>query len=193
VNSKAIRVLAILSWAVLASTLVAAKIDIRADYDKMFDFKSIRTFAWHPEGAGEYKLLQSSGEDPATLRKLLEPTIVSAVEQNLVSRGLTKATAMPDVNVSYYVLIGPNIESQTHGQFLRPVPEWGIAPFAPGTSALEIYEQGSLILNIASAAQDKMVWRGSAKTEIDRQNSDKERNNRIRDAVRDMIKKLPNK
>ena len=92
-----------------------------------------------------------------------------------------------------YVLIGPNIESQTHGQFLRPVPEWGIAPFVPGTSSLEIYEQGSLILDIADAAADTVVFRDRRRPRSIVRHSDAERNSRIRDAVRDMIKKLPKK
>ena len=86
-----------------------------------------------------------------------------------------------------------NIAAQTVGQFLRPVPEWGVPPFAPATQSLEIYEQGTLILDIAAAGADRMIWRGSAQAELDRQTSDTSRDERIRSVVKDMLKRFPPK
>lgn len=176
----------------LTVSLGAAKIKIKVDYDKAFDFAPVRTYAWHPGGSGDVKLLQNSGDNAQEIKGRIEPVIIRAVDEALAARKLTKAAANPDVLVYYYALIGPNIASQTMGQFLRPVPEWGLPPFAPATSSLEIYEQGTLILDIASAG-DKMVWRGSASTEIDRQNGDAVRDRRIREGVQEMLKKFPPK
>jgi Domain of unknown function (DUF4136) len=180
--------------AALGTTLAAAKIKVRTDYDKTFDFARVHTYLWHPSGAGDVKLLQNSGDDPAALRARFEPVIVGAVDQALTARGLTKALAGgPDVHVGYYLLVGPNIEAQTMGQFLRPVPEWGVPPFAPATQSLEIYEQGTLILDISAVDGERMVWRGSAQAEIDREKSAAARDDRIRTAVNDMLKKFPPK
>src|SRR5262245_24747420 len=185
----------IIAFAALAltTTLGAAKIKVKVDYDKAFDFKPLRTYAWHPKGAGDVKILQNSGDNPEEIKARIDPVIRGVVEQALASRGLTKAASNPDAFIYYYALIGPNIASQTMGQFLRPVPEWGLPPFAPATQSLEIYEQGTLILDIDAASADKMVWRGSASAEIDRQNSETTRNNRIRDGVQEMLKKFPPK
>jgi len=173
----------------------AAKIKIKADRDKTFDFKKVQTYLWNPSGAGEVKLLQASHDNAAELRARFEPVIVPAVEETLASRRLTKAVggAAAELRVSYYVLIGPNADAQTMGQFLAPVPQWGLPPFAPATQSLEIYEQGTLIVDLASVAEDSVVWRGSASVEIDRQNSDSVRNARIRDGIQGMFKKLPRK
>jgi Domain of unknown function (DUF4136) len=184
----------LLLCAALAAAVSAAKIKIKAEYDKQFDFKGVRTYAWHPSGAGKLKLLQATDDNAEALHATLDPIIVGAVEQGLAGRGLMKASgAPPDLNVSYYVLVGPNINAQTVGQFVGSLPVWGLPPFAPSTQSLEIYEQGTLILDIASAKADSVIWRGSANAEIDRQNSDEVRNGRIRDAVQDMLKKLPTK
>lgn len=186
------RFLTVLICAVLVTAADAAKVKVETKYDKEFEFERVHTYLWHPSGAGEVKLLQLSGDDPEALRKRLEPVIVQAVDEALADRGLTRAAASPpDLRVSYYVLIGPNTSAQTMGQFLRPVPEWGVPPFAPATQSLEIYEQGTLILDIATA--DRVVWRGSAQAKIDRELSDPARNDRIRSAVRDMLKKFPPK
>jgi len=179
---------------VLEAGVAGARIKIKTDYDKTFDFSRARSYTWHPDGAGEVKVLQLSGDNPVELRAKFEPVIVPAVEEALARRGLTKAAMPPaDLHVSYYVLIGPNVAAQTMGQFVRPVPEWGLPPFAPATQSLEIYEQGTLILDVADAAADRMIWRGSARAEIDRQNSAAVRAERIRTAVRDMLKKFPAK
>lgn len=192
---KPAHVLTTIVAAILAvSTVVTAKVNVKTQFDKTFDFKGLRTFEWHPDGAGDVKLLHLSGDDPARLRKDFEPVIVQATEQELAKKGFSKATSgQPDLNIYYYVLIGANTEAQVAGQFLAPVPAWGIAPFSPSTTSLEVYEQGTLILDLSAPSIKSMVWRGSAAARIDRQNSDAKRNEIIRGAIQDMFKKFPPK
>jgi len=175
------------------AVVVAARVKVQRQYDKQFKFAGLHTYAWHPTGKGDVKLLQASGENPAALRAQLEPMVVRAVEGALGRRGFTPASASPDLEVYYYVLIGPGISAQTMGQFIAPVPEWGIPPFAPATSSIDMYEQGSLIVDLSSPALGAMVWRGSAQAEIDRSRTPQHREKRIRDAVDDMFSKFPPK
>jgi uncharacterized protein DUF4136 len=183
-----------IALAAAATGLNAAKVKVRSDYDKKFDFAALHTYSWHPDGAGDVKLLQATNDNPSALRGQLEPVIKSAVDQILRQRGFTNpTTGKPDFYVYYYVLVGPNISAQTMGQFLAPVPEWGVPPFAPSTTSLEIYEQGTLIVDVSSVSLQSMVWRGTAQAEIDRARSDAARDARIRDAVGEMFKKFPPK
>jgi len=175
------------------AVVVAAKVKVQTQYDKQFKFAGLHTYAWHPTGKGDVKLLQASGENPAALRAQLEPMVVRAVEGALARRGFTPASASPDLEVYYYVLIGPGISAQTMGQFIAPVPEWGIPPFTPATSSIDMYEQGSLIVDLAAPSLGAMVWRGSAQAEIDRSRNQQDREKRIRDAVDDMFNKFPPK
>jgi len=180
------------SIALVTAPAAAARIKIRTAYDKTADFSRLHTYAWPPAGAGEVKLLEVSGDDPAAMRERLEPIIVGAVDRALAGRHITKAAnAPPDLVVSYYVLIGPGTTAQTMGQFLRPVPAWGVPPFAAATQSLEVYEQGTLILDMV--AGDRVIWRGSAEAALDRGTSDASRNAAIDSAVRDMLKKFPPK
>ena len=184
------------AFALTAATALvgAAKVKVQTQYDKTFDFKGLHTYAWHPTGAGDVKVLQSSDDNPAQLRAQLEPMIVRSVDAALAQRGFTLATSgTPDLHVYYYVLIGPSIASQTMGQFVAPVPEWGLPPFTPQTTSLEIYEQGTLIVDLSVPSRNSMVWRGSAQTEVDRRVSVEGREKRIRDAVQEMLKKFPPK
>ena len=176
------------------AALLAAKLKVTTQFDKTFDFKGLRTFAWHPSGTGDVKLLQATNDNPAQIRTLVEPVIVRDVERALTGSGFARATGgKPDLYVYYYVLIGPNITAQTMGQFIAPVPAWGLPPFAPATSSLEIYEQGALIVDLSSPAHESMVWRGAATAEIDSEATPAAREKRIDDAVKEMFKKFPPK
>jgi hypothetical protein len=177
-----------------AVVTVSGKVKVDVMHDPQFDFRTVRTFAWHPDGIGEVKVLIKNSGDPEVLRKLFEPVIKPAVEQELAARGLTPAQGgPPDVYIYYYVLLTAGDSSQYMGQFVSPTMEWGLPPFQGATQSLKIYEQGSLILDLSSPVLKSAVWRGVAKAEVDRQNSDEKRNRRIREAIRDMMKRYPPK
>ncbi len=180
---------------ILASVaVVSAKVKVDVMHDPEFDFRPVRTFAWHPDGAGEVKVLVKNSGDPVKLRERFEPVIRPAIEQELTKKGLTLASSgTPDVYASYYLLITAGDSSQAVGQFLSPTMEWGVPPFQGVTQSLKIYEQGSLILDLSSPSLKSAVWRGVAKAEIDRQRTEPQRDDRIREAVREMIKKYPPK
>lgn len=179
--------------AVVAGAAMAAKTKTTVKHDKAFDFTGKKTWAWHPDGSGSFKLLQATGEDPDKLFARFDPVIAGAVERGLAARGLTRAASAPDFHVNYYVLIGPGNSTQYAGQFLAPTPEWGVIPFVGATTSFEVFEQGSLILDISAASTKSVVWRGVAQAEVDRQRSAEARDQRLRDAVSELLKKFPPK
>ena len=220
------------AFALAAATALvgAAKVKVQTQYDKTFDFKGLHTYAWHPTGAGDVKVLQSSDDNPAQLRAQLEPMIVRSVDAALAQRGFTLATSgTPDLHVYYYVLIGPSIASQTMGMSISAakLKIFGLSAAMAGLAggllgslqsrvgsldflyfrsltlllvatifgitSLEIYEQGTLIVDLSVPSRNSMVWRGSAQTEVDRRVSVEGREKRIRDAVQEMLKKFPPK
>ena len=66
--------------------------------------------------------------------------------------------------MTYYLLLTTNMTAQTMGQFLPATLQWGLPPFPPATQALEVMNQGSLVLDL-SAKQD-IVWRGVAQAKL---------------------------
>jgi hypothetical protein len=182
--------------AVLAAAVavVQAGVKVKIDYDKEYDFTKARTYGWHPDGAGEVKLLERTGDDPEAIRTKWEPTIKDAVEQELGRVGLVPATSgTPDLMLHYYFLAGPSSESQYRGQFVGAIPPWGVPDFEMTTSSLKIFEQGTLILDIIDGPKRQIVWRGKADAEVNRQNSAAKRAERIREGIRDLLKKFPPK
>jgi len=180
--------------AAITTAGVQAGLKVNVEFDKVYDFTKVRTFAWHPDGAGEVKLLELHGGDPEEIRARWEPTVKDAVEQELAKRGLVPATTgAPDLFVHYYFLIGPGSESQYRGQFIGAVPPWGLPDFAMTTTSFKLFEQGTLVLDLIDAPKRSIVWRGIAEAEVNRQRTPAERDKRIREAASELLKKYPPK
>jgi hypothetical protein len=191
----ALRLVAVIVVAMLLTGVVAlAGVKTRETFDKEYDFTKPKTFGWHPDGAGEVKMLQQSGDDPVKLNERFEPVFKDAIATALAKRGLVLATnGKPDIVIHYYVLIGPNSESQFRGQFVGAVPPWGLPDFAMTTTSFKVFEQGTVVLDLMDAARKEIVWRGVAETEIERQRMPAERDARIRQGIADLLKKFPPK
>jgi len=192
---NALRLVAVIAVSLLLTGVVAlAGVKVRADFDKEYDFTKPKTFGWHPDGAGEIKMLQLSGDDPVKMLERFDPIMKDAIATELAKRGLLLATnGKPDIVIHYYVLIGPNSESQFRGQFIGAVPPWGLPDFAMTTTSFKVFEQGTVVLDLMDAPRKEIVWRGVAETEIQRQRTPAEREVRIRSGVADLLKKFPPK
>jgi len=188
------RALVVVAGLAAAAAVVHAGIKVKVEFDKEYDFTKAKTFGWHPDGAGEVKILEKEGGDPEAIRKRWEPTIKDAVETALTKRGLVPATSgIPDLYLNYYFLAGPNSESQYRGQFIGAIPPWGVPDFAMTTTSLKIFEEGTLILDIIDGPKRQIAWRGIARAEINRQNTAAKRDQRIREAMAEMLQKFPPK
>jgi hypothetical protein len=179
-------------WLCAVVVAEAAKIKTQAQGDPVFDFRPIKTWAWDPAGGGDVLLARAADDDPAVVKRRVDPVITAAVERELAGRGLTKVTTgAPDITMHYYLLVTVGFDTQTMGQFLPAVPMWGVPPFAPATSSLNIIQRGSIVLDAVSTSLARVIWRGVAQTDIDKIKNDAERDGIIRDSVRDLVKKLP--
>lgn len=185
---------AAVALAFVVAPALDAKVKIRVQHDETFDFGTLKTWAWYPSGAGEVKMLISADDDPAQLKAQVDPIITEAVARELAKRGMVPAPAgsKADVHVLYYLLISVGDSSQAMGQFIN-TPAWGLPPISGGTTSLEVYEQGSLVLDLIAVSQKSTVWRGVAQAEIDWEKTSAQRRQRIQDAIRDMLAKYPPK
>jgi len=181
--------------AAAAVILQAKKVNLRADQDKQFDFRAIKTWGWDVEEKGDVKMARSADDDPAAIKRQFGPTIVDAITGELNQRGLSPAAAAaaPDLRFHYYLLVTVGVNAQVMGQFLPAVPEWGLPPFNAQTSAFSIVQTGSLVLDAVSPTLSRVVWRGIAQTEIETERTDEQRHKRIREVVRELVKKFPRK
>jgi hypothetical protein len=178
----------------LGLAVLSAGVKVRSQYDKTFAFKGLKTWAWHPDGAGDVRMALTADDNPASVKEKVDPVIQDAVQQGLTARGFEKAPAgaVPQVYVTYYVLINTSQSRQTMGQFVPTVPEWGIPPFSYGaTQSLKVFPEGTLILDLTEAKARNIVWRAAAQAELQFKRQPAEREAALRAAIADMLKKLP--
>jgi len=170
---------------------VLAKVDIKVAFDKTFNFKEAKTWSWSEE-PGHLMMARTQDDKPDAVRARLEPIVIDAVEQAMTQRGLQKASSYkPALVMTYYVLLSTNMTAQTMGQFLPATVNWGLPLFPPATQSLKYMHAGSLVLDLS--ANGTVIWRGLADTKIAPDTTDANREAIVRQAVRELIKKLPTK
>ena len=184
----ALTVVAALSAIALSVPTVAARVDVKVEFDKTFDFKSVRTWGWQSPNPGEVKMARTQEDDPEAMRKHAEPIVVDAVTVEMQRRGLQPAFPH-DLTVTYYLLLTTTMSAQTLGQFLPAVTAWGLPPFEGATQSLKMMNRGSLVLDLS--AKDVVIWRGVAQANIKFDADDQKREKLIREAVRDLLAKYP--
>lgn len=166
-------------------------VDVNIEHDKAFDFKSARTWAWNPKGAGDVIVARTKDDDPAAIKRKAEPLILDAVAGEMMGRGLQPAAAQPDLIITYYLLLTNNMTTQSLGQFLPATTAWGYTLVAPATQSIKMMNQGALVLDMS--AKDVVVWRGVAQARVAFEADDKKREAILREGVRDLFKRYPPK
>ena len=177
--------------AVLLAVATAMAVDVKIDFDKTFDFKSARTWAWNPDEPGAVRMARTQDDDPDVARRSAEPVIMAAVASELERRGLQPATATPDLTVKYFLLLSTNMSAQTVGQFLPSTTEWALPPFTRSTQSVKLMNRGSLVLDVS--ARGTIVWRGVANANIKVDADAAAREALIREAVRDLLRRFPSR
>ena len=168
-----------------------ARVDVKIDFDKTFDFKAGATWGWNP---GRHRRGQDGAhpdDDPEAMKKHAEPLILDAVTTEMTRLKLQQAPSDPDLIVNYYLLLTTNMSTQTIGQFLPATMAWGLPPFPQATQSLKMMNQGSLVLDLS--AKGTVVWRGVAQAEIKIGSDLKSREAMLREGVRDLLKRYPPK
>ena len=175
---------------VLLADSALARIDVKIDFDKEFNFGVVRTWRFDPAGNGEVKMARTQKDDPDAAKAVAEPIIVDAVTKEMQLLKLQRADS-PDVIVRYFLLLTTNQTAQTMGQFLPGTVAWGLPPFQQTTQSLKLMNQGSLVIDLA--ANGNVVWRGIAQAKLKFDADFKKREAVIREAVHDLLRRFPPK
>jgi hypothetical protein len=155
----------------LAQALKMPKVDL--DFDKEADFPAFHTYSWKDPAA--------AAKDPQ-----MHTRIIWYVERELEKKGLQKALeGQGDLFVRYYAKAHEGLKgTPTQGQSYLP---GGSGQLTTGVDFRTVAE-GTLILELQRAADEKAVWRaGTEYSSIDKKRIDAE----TASAVRLLISKYP--
>jgi hypothetical protein len=119
-----------------------------ADYDPDADFAGYRTYAWK--------------DGTPAKSDLMHKRIVSAIESQLESLGMTESDGDPDVYVLYHVALSEErrIDVDEFGYTRR----WRY----PVATTVDVYDVkiGTLIVDLLDGTSEEGVWRGFAEREL---------------------------
>jgi hypothetical protein len=169
---------------VLAPALLLAQ-KTSYDFDKSADFASFKTYA-HKDGT---KVGQP----------LIDERIVNGIEAELAKKGLTKVEANPDVFVVYHVAFDKQKDISTfssgYGGGYGPYG-WGYGGgWGGGTTTTQVRDilVGTLVVDVADAKKNAMVWRGMGVKEVNTQAKPEKRDKSIGKALEKIFKNYPPK
>ena len=154
---------------------------VSSDYDETVDFNAYTSFSWMAQPDQVRGNLTRLGQ--------LQEKIESAVEQNLVSHGFSKASEDPDFYVVYHAALeqqitGATIDTWGYG-YRRPFRRAGVV-YADVT--VDSYQEGTLIIDIVDAEKNELVWRGTAEGAV---NTPQQAVEKIDEAVAQILTTFP--
>lgn len=172
------------SFVVGIITFAAALAGCSAVYNVSYDYDQslspgtrLSTYQWLPPA------------DEAGLNSLDAGRIKNAVNAELKLKGLRAVSQDPDVHVTADIVTNEK----------RVIRDWG-GPFyypyrwpyyGPRTIDYYQYQEGTFILDFIDPATNKLLWRGTAKAELDDADTPEKRDALIGEVVRKILANFP--
>ena len=182
-----------IAFAIAAVSIAGcASIKVSSETAPGVDLSNRVTYVWHSP-AGRLPT------DPRIDRDAFDRDIRAQVDESLAARGFRPAAAgaPADLMVAYRAFVKVKTDVGAVNDPAGFATGWGAYPAdqgyradSGGTYATE-WEQGRLDIDLLDADGARLLWRGSAKTELDFSNPPKERQRRLRRAVARVIEQLP--
>lgn len=153
---------------------------IRTDYDRAADFGALHTYAWRPRP-------QLPSGDPRFDNAVIDAPVRAAVERVLGTKGYAKTPGSPDFLVGYHGVVRSKIDVTTVDR------TYGYRRVGIGSPRLDVgtYDEGTLLIDVIDPATMKLLWRGSATAVLRQRTSPEKREQRINDAVSEILAKFP--
>jgi hypothetical protein len=174
-----------LAMAIVLAPALAMAQKVSYDYDKTATFASFKTYA-HKDGT---KVGQP----------LIDDRIVAAIDAEMALKGFTKSESNPDVFVVYHTAFDKEKDISTFssgygggygGYGWRYGGGW-----AGGTTSTQVRDIliGTLVIDMADAKKNQVVWRGMGVKEVDTQAKPEKRDKSINSAMKKIFKNYPPK
>jgi hypothetical protein len=177
------RVIGGLAAALLLVPVLAMAQKVSYDFSKSANFASFKTYAMK--------------DGTKVGQQLIDDRIASAIEAAMAAKGFTKAASNPDVFVVYHVAFDKEKDISTYSSGYAG----GYGPYGwgwgggMGTTTTQVRDIliGTLVIDMADAKANQLVWRGMGVKEVDTQAKPDKRDKSITNAVNKIFKNYPPK
>ena len=152
---------------------------VKFDYNKGNDFSKYKTYDWIAVPV------------KATINGLVVERVKKAVDAELETKGLRRSANNPDFLIAEHLVKKDRVDVDSWGYGYGPyVGYWG-GVWGPGEISTYHYEEGTLILDFVDAGSKKLVWRGTAKADVQSFDSPDKSDALIQAAVQKILKNYP--
>lgn len=185
------RILTILIVAVVAVAAGCSSITVRTDYDRDADFTLYRTFGWLPQPTSS---ISGSAAQAQARNDLMDKRILSAVNNQLVNRGLQIDTTSPDLLLAYHTGVQDKVEVTDWGYSYPSYGAWG-GGYGYGGRNIDVYsyQEGTFILDFIDGKTHRLVWRGTATGVLDTNPNPEKSEKNINQVVEKLLAQYPPK
>jgi len=169
----------------LLLTTIAFAQDVRYNFAAGQDFSKYKTYKW----------VQIKGADQ--LDNLAEQQLKTAVDAELGTKGLTKTEVdNADLFLAYQVSLGQEKQFNTFDTGWGYGPGWGGGWYGGGgggmsTTTSTTIHIGQVGLDMYEAANQKLVWRGTASKTLDPKAKPEKRQKNLKKGVAKLLKNYP--
>jgi len=144
-------------YAALATLAVAAtgcaSMNVHAYAERGFDLTRLHTYAW-AEGAPE-----ATGDPRLDNNRFFDERVRSEADSRLEARGFEKTSKTPDVLVHYHASMTQRIDTRDLDR------QYGSC--ARGACQAEVYDAGTILIDLVDAHTNTLLWRGWAEGSLD--------------------------
>lgn len=178
--------LAVLLSTVALATACSSGMQVSHDLNPAADFSAFTTFGWMEEA-----------EARPSSQQLVELRVKSAVESELVARGL-RQSANPSLLVAWDAATEGKMSASTTGSsygtgyYGRYRRGWGGGmAMTQTTTTVNEWTEGTLIIDIIDAEREQLVYHGSAQAKLQEDATPEERTRLINEAVAKILETVP--
>lgn len=173
---------------VVAMFLSGCATNVSVDYDESARFGSIKTFSLLPKSP-------ASTDDKRLSSPLIDQRIVKAIKANMSSKGYRYVDSAADVKLVYQIDLKQEVASDGSGVTMVIGSGGGRAGFgmayAIGGNDVRTYERGRLTIDVVSARDEKLLWRGTSSRRIYDANTPETSEKLINEVVGEILDEFP--
>jgi hypothetical protein len=185
-------VLVLAAVCVAATLMTAQKIKVESHRDEKTDFAALRTYGWLPTPPLKRETAPDALTDPGLTNEVLGPHIVKAVDRELTARGLTRVeSGESDVQVVYYASLSIGMHATELGSYYQYSTGWALPAVPAATISLEVYERGTIVIDLIKRNSKMAIWRGTVGTNVNHENGLDKRVARIDEAMARVFEHFP--
>jgi len=143
--------------AVIAILLTGCATNVSVDYDESARFSAIKTYSLLPKA-------KASTEDKRLSSPLIDQRIVKAIKSNMAKKGYLYDETQPDVKLQFQIDLKQEVASDGSGVTMVIGSGIGRTGFGVAYGVgndVQTYERGRLTIDVLSAKDDKLLWRGT--------------------------------